>query len=753
MSLPDILLDDLTFQNDIIDEVVRRVPRYCPEWTELNMSDPGRMLIEAFAWMTTMQTYRLNQVPDKHHRKLLELIGVELQPAHPARVELTFWLAAPFPLNPDDKDDPAFAIIERGTEVATVPLGNAAEEIIFTTSNHLVITKPKLVQLRRDLVRNQDKLDHQDRRDNFYPELAKGKNFEPFGASPNRPQPGDAFYVGLNASQGSSKAKGRDGQEIAAIPKLSGAILQLEFFCDEKGGLGIKPEDPPWVWSYLQNGEWKDILPSTRYGETDSTGGLNYADGRITFYLPLDWEPGSLPNHGDKAYWLRCKLVESKAFYDASPIIKDARAFTIGNKVLAEHASTISNELLGISTGEAGQNYQLQYTPVMPFSGENHVEIETGNLTRNGQPEREKWRLVDDFASSGPSDKHYSLDLLTGEISFGPAIRQPDGRVRHYGRVPETGRAIYVNEYRYGGGAKGNVPRGRLQMLKSAQAYIARVSNLESAFHGRDTETIDEAKMRARRLFRTMSRAVTAEDFEFFTRQVPGVARVRCNPMPNTLPGIAELIVVPRVDSEIVRIDDLLLTSQLKSAISTYLDRYRLITVTPTVRTPSYLAVKITASVAADSAQANQVREQALDALHHFLTPLATSGDTANRPLLGDWEQSAVDSHSLSIEARKNTWPVPLAKLSAEAAHWEGWEFGRNLNIFELHSILQRIPGVKAVTELKVETADAEPGKSLSGQGWQNKDNVRVILLQPDQLIVSGEHTINIEEIQEVSRT
>ena len=131
MSLPDILLDDLTFQNDIIDEVVRRVPRYCPEWTELNMSDPGRMLIEAFAWMTTMQTYRLNQVPDKHHRKLLELIGVELQPAHPARVELTFWLAAPFPLNPDDKDDPAFAIIERGTEVATVPLGNATEEIIL----------------------------------------------------------------------------------------------------------------------------------------------------------------------------------------------------------------------------------------------------------------------------------------------------------------------------------------------------------------------------------------------------------------------------------------------------------------------------------------------------------------------------------------------------------------------------------------------------------------------------------------------
>ena len=51
MSLPAPDLDDRSFQ-DIVDEAKRLIPRYCPEWTNHNLSDPGVALIELFAWMS-----------------------------------------------------------------------------------------------------------------------------------------------------------------------------------------------------------------------------------------------------------------------------------------------------------------------------------------------------------------------------------------------------------------------------------------------------------------------------------------------------------------------------------------------------------------------------------------------------------------------------------------------------------------------------------------------------------------------------
>ena len=44
MALPAPNLDDRTFQ-DIVDEAKRLIPRYTPEWTNHNLSDPGVALI------------------------------------------------------------------------------------------------------------------------------------------------------------------------------------------------------------------------------------------------------------------------------------------------------------------------------------------------------------------------------------------------------------------------------------------------------------------------------------------------------------------------------------------------------------------------------------------------------------------------------------------------------------------------------------------------------------------------------------
>src|ERR1700712_5508023 len=122
MALPVPNLDDRRFQ-DLVDDAKRMVQRRCPEWTDHNVSDPGVTLIETFAFMTDQLLYRLNQVPDRMYVTFLEMIGLRLLAATPAKAPVTFWLSAPAVTNVG---------IPLGTSVATVRT-DREESIIFST--------------------------------------------------------------------------------------------------------------------------------------------------------------------------------------------------------------------------------------------------------------------------------------------------------------------------------------------------------------------------------------------------------------------------------------------------------------------------------------------------------------------------------------------------------------------------------------------------------------------------------------------
>ena len=106
-------LDDRRFQ-DIVDETKRLIPRFTPEWTNHNLSDPGVALVELFAWVGEMVLYRVNQVPDRMYAHFLGLVGVEPFPPSVARTRLTFRLAAP-------ATEPV--VVPAGTAVSTVTVG------------------------------------------------------------------------------------------------------------------------------------------------------------------------------------------------------------------------------------------------------------------------------------------------------------------------------------------------------------------------------------------------------------------------------------------------------------------------------------------------------------------------------------------------------------------------------------------------------------------------------------------------------
>src|SRR6476620_6640079 len=96
------LLDNLPVIDDrrysaLVAEARTRIPRYAPEWTDLNDNEPGMAVVQLLAWLAEMLIYRLGQVPLLNTIKFLELLGIELTPAQPASAEVSFEVLPTWP--------------------------------------------------------------------------------------------------------------------------------------------------------------------------------------------------------------------------------------------------------------------------------------------------------------------------------------------------------------------------------------------------------------------------------------------------------------------------------------------------------------------------------------------------------------------------------------------------------------------------------------------------------------------------------
>lgn len=607
MPLPAPNLDDRTFQ-DIVDEAKRLIPRFCPEWTNHNLSDPGVALIELFAWMSEMVLYRLNQVPDRMYVHFLNLVGIEPFPPAVARANLTFWLSAPL-------DQPV--AVPAGTEVTTALSTTAGaagrDPVVFSTSSELVITPPVLRAALTGSATSDRLTDVWD--DLRYPNVTAT-------CFPSDPLAvGDAFYLGFAES-------------------LAGLAIRLTVAADA-AGIGIKPSNPPLTWEVWSGDAWITVAVYS-----DSTGGLNRT-GEIVLLIPLRHQ--LLTMAGSAAYWLRARLVQpqpGQPTYQASPRIGSLTAVAIGGTVGAEHAEQSGPELLGRSDGTPGQTFPVHRAPVLPRTdGEQVVVTDRGVLTR--------WQEVEDFTRSGPDDPHYTWSSGSGVISFGPRVRYPDGSIRQHGAIPRDGSDIAVTGYRHGGGSGGNVGARTLTVLRSTVPYVASVLNLAPATGGVDPETVAEAKQRGPLTLRTGQRAVTAGDFERLTQEASiEVARARCLPAADGSKPI-RVLVVPQVrtDPRTHQLDDFAISVPLLNQISSYLERHRLVGTAVEIGTPYYQGVSVAALVHTPPGRpAALVRQRAMDALTRYLNPLTGGAEGTGWLFDTDLNSSAVAQLLESVE-------------------------------------------------------------------------------------------------------
>jgi predicted phage baseplate assembly protein len=601
MTLAAPKLDDRNFQ-DLVDEAKKRIPHYCKDWTDHNVSDPGITLIELFAWMTELLLYRVNQVPDLHYIKFLEMLGIKLQPAIPARAPITFWLSAP--------RDVAVKI-PAGTEVASTQT-ETERPVVFTSDIDLHINPPQLSAVIPTTGSAGKGLKR--RPEINLRNLATGfKGVEAFSTVP---KVDDSLCIGFEKD-------------------LSSHLLGFDLEFDSTEGVGIDPTQPPYVWEASTGDQDQPWAPCEL--EMDTTQGMNSA-GVVQIHVP---KMGILQMGDHNLFWVRVRIKKPSkqeeergmSDYSKSPVLRSLSVASWGGTVPATNSQQVKDEFLGRSDGSAGQRFQLQVAPVLQRRPDETLIVKV-----DGEAPQE-WKEVPDFAETGFGDLCFTLDGIIGELRFAPVIRQPDGTMKLFGAIPPRGATLVFRRYHYGGGERGNVQAGFLNTLKTSIPYVARVSNRQHASGGLDAESLEDAMLRAPALLRSRERAVSEADYEYLAMQAfpEAIGRVKClQPREveggKAIPGQVYVLVVPRVTKPEGHLtpEQLELDSDTITSLKAYLDERRVLTARLDVRSPAYQWVSVKVKLhPVPGSDLEKLRAEVLERLYRFLNPL-TGGPEGN---------------------------------------------------------------------------------------------------------------------------
>lgn len=591
MPLDEILpvIDDRSYA-DIVAEARSRVPRYTPEWTDLNESDPGMILVELFAWLTEMQIFRMNQVPELNYLKFLDLVGIELTPPRPATTRIGF------PVSGTAAE--ATVIVPALTQVAAEEVEGGP--IVFELDQAVVAIRSQL-----DAIQVFDGFRHRE----IVTSEGADAVFAPFGSFAGV---GSRLLLGFSEELPAESFaltffSGEEEEEYpvsSCVTEASRAALA--------GTL---------VWTYWDGAAWQ---PLTLLG--DDSFALTRT-GEVTLRGPAtgSMQPAVLEEVAESLFWIRVEVAQAN--YQTPPSLMAIRT----NTGTATQAETIEFETVGGSNGEVGQEFQLAAAPVIP--GSLLLEVNEG-------AGYESWTEVQDFNGSDQESKHFTLNQSTGVIRFGGETHV--GGVRR-GRVPvANSRApanIRARSYRVGGGARGNVGAGSLTALLDPLEGIDAdgVTNAAAAGGGTDEESVAAARERAPIELKSRDRAVTGEDFELLAKQAANVRRARARELHHPdfpdveVPGVVTVIVIPDLDDPAP-----VPTEATLAAVCAHLNERRLLTTEVFVTGPTYETVTVTAElVVDDTADLAAVKERALDDLALYFHPLR-GGDDSDPDALGD---------------------------------------------------------------------------------------------------------------------
>lgn len=276
---------------------------------------------------------------------------------------------------------------------------------------------------------------------------------------------------------------------------ISDTYFNIYFDIGKIEKLNLNAKERVISWEILKNSEWVKLVYE------DDTDYLTKS-GEIRFIIPNmeRLEIFEVDNHKRDGMWIRA-VVNFSTLQNMLPIQK-----VLLNTIQVAQQETIYDENLGTSIGlpyiKLKLNYQnLTKAPII-YVGDDEYKVTK--------------RFIDNDANS----KIFRFNPVVGEIEFGD---------NKYGKIPTLNEKIYAKKYSITQGSKGNIPKCKINTLRTSISYVESVTNIVDASGGRDGDDIESIKKYAPSIFKSRDRAVTQEDYEAIAKEYSSsIIDVKC---------------------------------------------------------------------------------------------------------------------------------------------------------------------------------------------------------------------------------
>jgi hypothetical protein len=394
----------------------------------------------------------------------------------------------------------------------------------------------------------------------------------------------------------------------------------ISLYVDIPGSAGTAAAASPYLWEYDSAQGWAELAV------LDETAGFARS-GVVQLIGPADAISG--PGPSGPTWWIRARAREAT---DPAP---SSVGGVFLNAVWATQRRAVRGEVLARSDGTARQAVLAQHAPILQrqllevqeWHGtgrewESLFASVPSQLTRYEKDPRGSvtavwitWEERPYLYSSGPADRHYTIERSGGLVRFGDGAQ---------GMVPPPG-AIVMMSYDFGGGVDGNVAQQTISQPHSAIPYFQQVTNPIAAAGGAAGESMDEVRRRGPQRIRNAGRSVAHDDYEWLAKEAsPEVAVARClaatGPNGHGEPGWVTVVVVPQGGAAEPQP-----SQQLLSLVQAALGREAPAAIANQIIVigPKYQRVSIVAEIIPrDPSQAAELEERIGRALDDFLQPV-----------------------------------------------------------------------------------------------------------------------------------
>jgi hypothetical protein len=606
------------------------IPAHTPEWTIQQPGDPGRTLIELFAWLADSILYRANLIPERQRLAFLKLLGLPLQPAAAAKGILSVTSDASFTMA---------ATLARGasvtgamnfetlTELDLLPVTAKAYIKAPLTKDQQNAAQPLLTGLM-SLYNLATAPVGYTTTPVFANNLADPNGVDIFNGTIDQ-----CLWIALLAPKPANlpvtrdTLKGKNGQRILSVgivPSLNPA--------DPFGDVGPRAAVPViWQISGMPSAGQPLVYFPLTVVPPDPTNGLT-TGGVVRLLLPQGEDIGAPPNDvrsdaqagvGPKPPRIDDPEFDSILVTWIRMSVKSALTLNWAgiNAVATDQRTTYKNVIAGVSDGTPNQQFALAQTQIDPDTFQLDV-----NMPGLGF---QLWNAVDDLGVVQGPLPAFVLDPEAGTVRFGNEMQ---------GKIPPVNSLIRARQMRAGGGAAGNLPAGSLTKIQAVDITGRAVSGLTvlqpvPTTGGADSETLDQAEQRIPATLRHQERAVTAQDYKDLVQEMPGggVARVEVLPLfkPQTrdknVSGVVSVMAIPsKYDFQppCPRADRTLLES-----VYAWLNPKRPVAAEMYVIGTEYIGLGLSVAVEVRSGfDLLQVKQQVEQALRVYLWPLPPGG-------------------------------------------------------------------------------------------------------------------------------